>query len=141
MATRLRRILKTTGWSIGGVLLLVIVFVGLLAFPGFMFAHSVSYSNVTAYSDDDSVELTPILRKIHARIATSPIYVPTTEHSIFFGHGKRFFGFVQSLRAKLVQIALGMKPSLTYNASWPPHLSQVITFRNPDFGKGKLGSD
>jgi hypothetical protein len=35
----MRKALRITGWSFGGILLSLGAFVGLLVFPGFLFAH------------------------------------------------------------------------------------------------------
>jgi hypothetical protein len=123
-------------------LFLLVVFITLLAFPGFMFAHETRHANLTVYSDVDlSKEFAPVLREIHSRLAASTIEAPATEHRIFFGHDKVFFGWLQDARAWIVERAIGMKPSLTYNVSWPPAVSHVVTFRVPDLSKGKLVSD
>ena len=142
MNRRLRGILKLMGWSIGGFVLLLTAFAGLLAFPGFMFAHEVAFANLSAYSDDDRSEaLAPVLQEIHARITQSTIDAPATTHRIFFGNDKPLFGFLQNARARLVQATIGQTPSATYNASWPPQVSHVVTFRMPDFDRGKLVSE
>jgi hypothetical protein len=135
----LRKFLRIGGWSLGSLLVLLAAFIALLAFPGFMFAHETKHANLTLYSDADlSTDFAPVLREIQARLAASTIDAPATEHRIFIGHDKVLFGWLQNARAKLVESALGIKPSLTYNASWPPALSHVVTFRVPDLARNKL---
>lgn len=142
MNRRLRNVLKATGLSMGGTLLLLVVYAVLLTFPGFMFAHEVRFANLVAYSDDDRPsETTAVLRQVHERIATSTFDAPETTHRIFLGHDKPVFRSLQDLRAEFFHAVLGLTPSLTYNASWPPRVSHVVTFRKPDFGHAKLLSE
>jgi hypothetical protein len=47
--------MKLAGWSIGGILSVLIVFVALLAFPGFMFAHETRDANLTLHSDQQDI--------------------------------------------------------------------------------------
>ena len=42
MQPALRKTLKIAGWSFGTLFLLLCTFVGLLAFPGFLFAHKLA---------------------------------------------------------------------------------------------------
>jgi hypothetical protein len=138
----LRKILRIGAWSFAILVAVAAALTALLMFPGFMFAHETRVANLTLHSDSDlSKEAEPVLREIHLRVSSSTVNFPTTEHQIFFGHGQRFFGLIQNARARLVERTLGVKPSLTYNASWPPRISHVITFRAPDFAHGKLVSD
>ena len=111
----MRRFLKWLAWSGGGLLSMLVAITALLAFPGFMFAHQVSYANLVAYTDDDRQgELTPVLREIHDRLAASTINATATRHRIFLGHDKPVFGFLQDVRAQFVRYTLGTKPSLTH---------------------------
>src|SRR5262245_46550951 len=99
MTSGFRTVLKSTGWSLVPLFLVLVVFVGLLTFPGFMFAHETKYANLTIYSDEiPSAGFEPQLRAINARIKASTIDSPRTEHRIFLGHDKAVFGFVQDLR-------------------------------------------
>jgi hypothetical protein len=84
MTLTIRGVLKATGWTLGGLFLVLLMFVGLLAFPAFMFAHEVKHANITIHTDEDlSADLEPVLREIHTRIAASRIDapVPTTRFS------------------------------------------------------------
>jgi hypothetical protein len=138
----LRKVLRIGGWSLGSLVVLFGAVTALLMFPGFMFAHETRLANLTLYSDEDrSQDFEPVLREIHARLATSAIDAANTEHRIFLGHDKFFFGLVQNARARLVELTIGVKPSLTYNASWPPAISHVVTFRVPDTARGSLLSN
>ena len=109
------------------------MFVGLLAFPGFLFAHKLEQGNLVVYSDEDlSGSIEPILREIDRRLATSEINDPALTHRIFFGHDAQIFGALQRARAEIVYRTIGMKPAASYNASWPPHMSHIVTFDVPD---------
>jgi hypothetical protein len=137
-----RKVLRIAGWSLGSLLVLLAAFIALLAFPGFMFAHETRHANLTLHSDADlSKDFAPVLREIHARLAASTIDAPATGHQIFIGHDMALFGWLQDARAWFFESTLGMKPSLTYNASWPPAVSHVVTFRIPDPARNKLTSD
>jgi hypothetical protein len=142
MKPGIRKVLRVGGWTVGSAVLLLFSFIALLAFPGFMFAHEVKVANLSVYTDADiESELEPVLREIRTRLASSAIDAPATHHEIFFGHDKPLFEALQGARSRLVWQALGRKPSLTYNASWPPAVSHVITFRVPDMDHGKLLSE
>ena len=133
MHRTVRETLKVAGWSLGGLALLLGTFVGLLAFPGFLFAHKLEQGNLTAYSEEalnGSIE--PILREIDRRLATSEINDPSLTHRIFFGHDADLFGAVQKAHAEIVRRTIGVGPSPTYNVSWPPYVSHIVTFDVPD---------
>ena len=133
MRTGIRKALKITGWSFGSLLVLLAVFVSLLAFPGFMFAHQLEYRNFNVHSDQElGGELSPILARIDAQIAGSELNDPRLEHDIFLGHDNASFRAVQRARTALVEYSLGMKPAPNYNVSWPPHLSHVVILDVPD---------
>jgi hypothetical protein len=137
----LRKVLRIGTRLFASLLTILAALTVLLLFPGFMFAHETRIANLTLYSDSAlSKQFEPVLREIHERISASAIDNPGTEHRIFIGHDKVFFRFVQNARARLVERTLGVKPSLTYNASWPPTISHVVTFRIPDLVHGKLVS-
>jgi len=128
-----RRTLKVTGWSFGGLVLLLGTFIGLLAFPGFLFAHKLEQANLKVYSEEalnDRIE--PILREVDRRLTTSEINDPSLTHHIFFGHDAQIFGALQEARTQIVYRTMGVKPSSTYNVSWPPYLSHIVTFDLPD---------
>jgi hypothetical protein len=125
--------LKVAGWSIGTLFALLALFVGLLAFPGFLFAHKLAQGNLVAYSDEElSGSLEPVLREIDRRLATSGIDDPAITHRIFFGHDTQIFGALQRARAEIVYRTIGIKPGPSYNVSWPPHISHIVTFDVPD---------
>ncbi|HEU4781369.1 MAG TPA: hypothetical protein VFS58_15920 [Steroidobacteraceae bacterium] len=139
MHPKLRKLLKVSGWTFGGLMLLLGTFVGLLLFPGFLFAHKLEQGNLIAYSDEDlSGSLEPVLREIDRRLATSAINDPALTHHIFFGHGNRMFGALQNARAEIVFRTIGMKPSPNYNASWPPYVSHIVTFDVADVAHDAL---
>jgi hypothetical protein len=138
----LRKVLRIGAWLFASLLAVIAALTALLLFPGFMFAHEIKLANLTLYSNaDQSKEFEPVLREIRVRISASIIDTPATQHRIFIGHDQAIFGVVQNARARLIERTLGVKPSLTYNASWPPTISHVVTFRVPDFTHGKLVSD
>ena len=61
----MRKTLRITGWSFGGGILLSLgAFVGLLVFPGFLFAHKTEYRNFTVYSQQQLVGMDSILRNV-----------------------------------------------------------------------------
>jgi hypothetical protein len=82
----MRKALKITGWSFGGILLAVGAFVALLVFPGALFAHKLEYRNFTVYSQQQLDGMSSILRNVESRLSTSPIYDPSLEQNIFFGY-------------------------------------------------------
>lgn len=135
MGPRLRKTLKITGWSFGGLLALLGVFIGLLVFPGFMFAHQLEYRNLTVYSDEDlrgSIE--PILARIDAQIAASEINETELRHEIYFGHANRPFRALQRTHLELMRQLTGIdrRSAINYNASWPPLVSHVVSLDLPD---------
>ncbi len=135
MGRRLRKTLKIAGWSFGGLFALVAMFVGLLAFPGFMFAHQLEYRNLTVYSDEDlRVGIEPVLARIDAQIAASEINDPALEYDIYFGHANRPFRALQRARLELVHqlTGIGRRSAINYDASWPPHVSHVVILDVPD---------
>ena len=139
MHSTLRKSLKFAGWSLGGVFVLLGIFIALLAFPGFLFAHKLEQGNLTVYSEevlDGNVE--PVLREIQERLAISEINDPALVHQLFFGDGAKMFGVLQEARLEIIHRTIGVKPSPTYNVSWPPYLSHIVTFDAPDFGQNAL---
>lgn len=139
MRTGLRKALKITGCSFGVVLLVLGSYLGLLFYPGVLFANKVEYKNFTVYSDQDlGSGVEAILRDVEAALETSAIYDPSLRHDIFFGHNNVVFGGIQRVRAELVSLTIGVPPNLTYNASWPPYISHIITFRIPDIQNNAL---
>jgi hypothetical protein len=131
--TRVRKTLKVAGWAFGAVFLLLATFLGLLAFPGFLFAHKLEQGNLVAYSGEDlGGSFNPVLHEVERRLATSEINDQAITHRIFFAHGEQIFGALQNARAEILRRAIGVKPSPTYNVSWPPYLSHIVTFDVPD---------
>jgi len=139
MRATVRKTLKIAGWSFGALLALLGIFVGLLLFPGFLFAHKLEQGNLVAYSDEElSGRIEPVLREIDRRLATSAINDPAITHRIFFGEDAQIFGALQRARAEIVYRTIGMKPALNYNASWPPLISHTVTLDLPDFAHDVL---
>lgn len=139
MRPTLRKTLKVTGWSFGGLFLLLGTFVGLLLFPGFLFAHKLEHGNLIAYSDQDQgKDLEPILREMSGRLASSEIDDRSITHRIFFGHDNRVFRALQRARAGVVYRSIGVKPSPNYNASWPPLVSHTVSLDVPDVAHDAL---
>lgn len=133
MGTRIRRALKITGWSFGGLLLLIVAFVGLLAFPGFMFAHQLEYRNFTLHSGQDlRGRIEPILARMDAQLAASEINDPTLQYDIFFGHDNAGFMALDRARWAVVTRFAGIGPSPNYATGWPPHVSHVVILDLPD---------
>ena len=135
MNPTVKKALKTGGWSLGGVLGLLMVFVALLAFPGFMFAHQLAYRNLTVYADQDlRGGMEPILARVAAQVAASEINAPGLEHDIYFGHDNAPFRALQRARLGVVHALFPhISPAApNYNASWPPFVSQVVSLDVPD---------
>ena len=133
MGPRLRKTLKVTGWSFGGLLMLLVAFVGLLAFPGFMFAHQLEYRNITVHSDEDlrgSIE--PILAKVDEQLASSELYAPSLEYDLFFGHDNLPFRALDRARWAFATPIFGLGRSPTYSTGWPPYINHVICLDRPD---------
>jgi len=134
-----RKSLKVAGWSFGSLAMLLAVFMALLAFPGFLFAHKIERGNLTVYSEREiDANIEPILHDMQQRLAKSEINDPALSHQIFFGDGAKIFGALQEARSEIVYRTVGAKPSPTYNASWPPYLSHIVTFDVPDFAHDTL---
>lgn len=110
-----------------GILATFIACIGLNLWPGILFTNHIESGNITIHSDHQfSDELEIALHDIKATISTSELYDPSLKHDIYFGYGNRMFS------------ALKIKPDLTYNLSWPPYLSQIVTFRQPHFQANTL---
>jgi len=139
MHPKVRKTLTVAVWSFGALTLLLAVFIGCLAFPGFLFAHKLEQGNLLAYSEQTlSGRIEPILREIDRRLATSEINDASLTHRIFFGHDAPTFGALQRVRSQIVYRTIGIKPSPTYNVSWPPYVSHVVTFDVPDIAHDAL---
>ncbi len=135
----MRRALRLFGLALGGLLLLVIAYLTLLFFPGVLFAKQLQHGNFTVHSQSELHEgLTTVLQEVEAALATSAINDPTLRHDIFFGHDNNAFRHVQGVRAWLVQRTIGLGSSLTFNASAPPWISHIVTFRVPDVPNNAL---
>ncbi len=127
------KVLKIGGATLGGVILLLTAYLGILFYPGVLFANQVTYKNFTVYSQQVlGSDIQVVLDDIQAALGTSEIYDPALKHSIFFGYGNAPFRAVQDVRWWLLSVTVGLSPALTYNASAPPHFSHVISFRIPD---------
>jgi hypothetical protein len=127
----MKRFWKITGGTLGGVVLIFLSYLGLLIYPSVLFANSVQYNSLTVYSDGDLIGAEGILRDIERALETSEIYDATISHQIYFGDGNRPFTLIQDLTMKLVFAAIGRGSSPSYNLSFPPYISQSITFYRP----------
>ena len=133
MGSGLRKALRIGGWSFGGLLLLVVLFVGLLAFPGFMFAHQLEYRNITVHSDEQlrgSIE--PILAGMEAQLSASEISDPALQFDVFLGHDNAAFRLLDRLRWAIVTRVAGIGPSPNYATGWPPYFNHVVILDAPD---------
>ena len=131
----LKKTLVISGWSLGTVLALLGAFIGLLAFPGFMFAHQLEYRNLTVHADEDlRGRIEPVLARVEAQLAASEINAPALEHDIYFGHDNTAFRTLQRARLGLVHLAFPhiSTSAPNYNASWPPYVRQVVSLDVPD---------
>lgn len=134
----MRKFLKISGLSIVALLVVFGAYLGLLHYPGILFAHQVDYKNFRVHSQHalNRGDLELILDEVDAALRTSDIYDSTISHDILFGNNNRTFAIVQDI-AWWILIREG-RPVFTYNRSYPPHVSQAITFRIPDFGRDLL---
>ncbi len=133
------KILKITGFTLGGVIFVMASYLGILFYPGILFANQVEYKNFTVYSQQDlGGGIEAILDEIEAALVTSEIYDPSLEHDIFFGYGNTTFRIIQDIRWRLISLVIGLSPVLTYNASAPPYFNHVISFRIPDVENNAL---
>ena len=133
MGPRLRKTLKITGWSFGGLLALVGLFIGLLAFPGFMFAHQLEFRNFTVYSDEDMRgRIEPILAGMDAQLSASEINDASLQYDLFFGHDNAAFLTLDRARWTIVTQVAGIGPSPNYATGWPPHFNHVVILDIPD---------
>lgn len=130
---------KICGMTLGGFILVLGLYLGLLLYPEVLFAKHTQYKNYTLHSQQKlDADFVKILDRVDAALSTSPIYDPSIEHDVFFGADNAAFGFVQNLRWKVHSAAMKISPVLTYNLSWPPHFSNIITFRTPDVSNNAL---
>jgi hypothetical protein len=129
----MRKVVKISGYSLGGLLALLTAYIAILAYPGVLFAHSVDYANFTVHSDDEIPGIEPILQKVERAVETSEIYDPALKHDIFFGYGNRSFTLMQDVHSSLVSRAIGRGSGRapTYNVSLPPYVSNIVTFYSP----------
>jgi len=132
--------LKIGGFTLAAVILIVAAYLGVLFYPGVLFAHQIEYNSFKVYSQQEFGQgIEGILDDIETALVTSEIYDASLQHDLFFGYGNRPFGIVQDIRLWLVSRAIpGLQPVLTYNASAPPRFNHVITFRIPDIGGNAL---
>lgn len=134
----MRRLLKVAGFSIASLLVVVGLYVGLLLYPSVLFSYHVEYKNFLVHSETelDLERLQPILDDVEAALATSDINDPTITHHILLGHDNRAFDLVQDVAWWLY--SRNLRPVFTYNRAAPPFVSQIITFRIPDFERDLL---
>ena len=133
------KVLKIGGLTLGGLTLLIAAYIGVLLYPGVLFANQFEYKNFTVHSQEDlGVGIETILDNIEAAIATSEIYDPALEYDILFGHGNTVFRITEDVRWWLTVRIWGIGPALTYNASIPPRFNHVVTFRIPDVENNAL---
>jgi hypothetical protein len=133
MGQRLGKILKITGWSFGGLLALVAAFVGLLAFPGFIFAHQLEYRNITVHSDEQlRGRIEPILAGMDAQLSASEISDPSLQFDLFLGHDNAAFRVLDRARWAIVTRVAGIGPSPNYATGWPPYFNHVVILDAPD---------
>ena len=64
MASRLRRVFKFAGWSLGTVFVLLAAFMALLAWPGLLFAHQLEYRNFLVDDNGDHWHTTYYLARV-----------------------------------------------------------------------------
>ena len=77
------------------VLLVVAAFVFLLVYPQVLFAHHVQYKNFTVYSREPlDQNLYPVLDKVEAQLAASPINDPAVHPKIFLTNSQRLYSFL-----------------------------------------------
>jgi len=135
------KFLKIGGLVVVGIILVIGLYLAILFYPGVLFSNHLNHGNFTVHSqqelDDDIVN---ILDRVDAALSTSVIYDSSIEHDIFFGADNVAFGFVQKVRWKIISATLKIPSVLTYNVSWPPNFSHIITFRIPDVAGNALVS-
>jgi hypothetical protein len=130
---RLRKILKFTGWSLGGVFALLAAFLALLAWPGFLFAHQLEYRSFTVYSDEDlQGRIEPILAAIGRQLSTSEIADPRLQYDFYFGHDNEAFRVMDRARWAVLTPLTDISPSPVFATGWPPHLNQMVCLDVPD---------
>jgi len=68
------------------------VYVFLLSYPQILFAHEVSYKNFTVYARDPLDQgVYPMLDKVEAQLATSPLNTPDVKPKVFLTGSHRFY--------------------------------------------------
>ena len=93
------KVLKICGFTLGGIVLVVVSYLGILFYPSVLFANHTEYKNFTVHSQVDLGEgIEAVLDDIEAALATSEINDPSLEHDIFFGHGNAAFRTIQDIR-------------------------------------------
>ena len=135
----MRKVLKIGGMIVGSLIVLLASYLGILFYPGVLFANQIEYKNFIVYSQQNLRHgIEPILDDIEAALVTSEIYDSSLEHSIFLGHANAPFRAIQDVRWWLLSVTVGLSPALTYNTSTPPYFSHVISFRIPDVENNAL---
>lgn len=131
------KIIKVGGIFIVGGAVVIGIYLGLLFYPGVLFAHSIDYKNFSVYYQDEVVpELVyRVLDDVDAALRGSEINDPTLTHSILLGHNNKAFKVVQDIAWR---IGPHKGKPLTYNRAAPPRISQIISFRVPDFEQDLL---
>ncbi len=134
----MRKILKIGGISIACILVAVGAYLGLLFYPSVLFVNHIHYKNFRVHSD---IALAPeqvhrILDNVDAALRTSEINNPTITHDILLGHDNKAFEVVQDIAWWM--LSGSRRPVFTYNRAAPPSISQVISFRIPDFERDLL---
>lgn len=134
-----RKILKIGGISLVSVVIVIGAYLGLLFYPGVLFAEHFRYKNFEVFSQTElpAEEVRRILDQVERALLTSPINDPMINHKILFGHDNGAFKIIQDVACSISFRRSGC-PVFTFNRAEPPHVSQVITFRIPDFRQDLL---
>lgn len=134
-----RKALKIVGISLLGVAIAIGAYLGLLFYPGVLFAEHLRYKNFEVFSQTElpAEDVRRILDQVEGALLTSPINDPMISHTILFGHDNSAFAVIQDVACSISFRRSGC-PVFTFNRAAPPHVSQVITFRVPDFRQDLL---
>lgn len=135
-----RKILKYLAITIGMTILSGLIFLGFLTYPGILFPYSIEHRNFVVRSGEqlDGNRVRQIIEEVDRALQTSETHDPGLTHQILLGQGSSIFGLLQNLAWRLTSQRSGLQQPLSFNRAVPPHISQIITFRIPDFDRGTL---
>ena len=87
----MKRFWKISTRAIGGLIVVFLAYLGLLVYPGILFANSAQYNNLTIYLNSDLSGAERVLQDIDRALEESEIHDESLSHDIFLGDGNEPF--------------------------------------------------